>query len=112
MAEIAFAAPILPGKLETWRRFNEELKGSRKSQHAESRRRLGIRNERAWLQQTPHGDFAVVYLEGDNPAQMMQGIAQSNDPFDQWFKQQVQEIHGLDMSQPMPANELTFEFST
>lgn len=112
MATIAFAAPILPGKLEAWRRFNQETLGSRRSEYEASRRQFGITRESAWLQQTPQGHMAIVYLETTEPEQMFQAMATSADPFDVWFRQQVLDIHGLDLTQPPdgPLPELAFEW--
>lgn len=112
MAKIAFASPILPGKLEAWRRFNQESLGSRLAGHQASRRRLGITRELAWLQQTPEGDMAIVYLEVEDPERAFQELGVSADPYDVWFRQQVLEIHGLDLAQPPdgPLPELAFEW--
>jgi hypothetical protein len=45
MATLAFASPILPGKVEAWLRFNQESLGSRLAQHTASRARLGVTRE-------------------------------------------------------------------
>jgi hypothetical protein len=101
MALFAMAAPILPGKTEQWRRFKEELKGPRYSEYVESRRRMGVR-ERAFLQSTPQGDIAIITWEGEDAEKALRHFAESDDPFTRWFLQQVKEIHGLDLSQPVP----------
>ncbi len=99
---IASATPILPGKLEAWRRFAQDMQGARREEHQASRRRLGITTERAYYQPTPQGDLAIVYLEADDLGRVFQGLATSQDPFDVWFKQQVLDIHGVDYNQPLP----------
>ena len=55
-----------------------------------------------WLQQTPQGDFVVVVQEGDNIDKAMGIIGASNDQFDIWFRKQVLDVHGIDLSQPLP----------
>ncbi len=62
MGEVAFAAPILPGKLEAWNEFHKELTGARHDDFAASNKRHGVDRQRVWHQQTPMGDFAVVHL--------------------------------------------------
>lgn len=104
MAMFAMAFPILPGKTEAWKRFTDELKGARKSQFDESRRRLGVR-ERTFLQPTPMGDFVVVTLEGDDPAGAFSKFSQGADEFTTWFRQQVLDLHGVDLARP-PAGPL------
>ncbi|MHB1416257.1 MAG: hypothetical protein ACYC1C_13495 [Chloroflexota bacterium] len=100
MSLLAMATPILPGKTEEWRRFAEELRGSRYREYAASRRRLGVR-ERVFFQSTPNGDMAIVTLEGDDPVRAFQQLGVGNDDFTRWFVQRVKEIHGLDLTQPL-----------
>lgn len=101
MALFAMAAPILPGKLDQWRQFIQELRGPRLADYQASRQRLGVR-ERAFLQSTPAGDLAIVTLEGDDPAAALAGFGAGQDEFSRWFIQQVKEIHGFDLTQSLP----------
>ncbi|MHB1132335.1 MAG: hypothetical protein ACYC4L_08110 [Chloroflexota bacterium] len=102
MALMAFVAPILPGKTEQWRRFMDEVRGQRLREFTESRRRVGL-HERTFFQSTPQGDFVIVTLEGDDPAGSFQRMATLDDDFTKWFMQQAREVHGIDLSQGMPA---------
>lgn len=104
MALHAFAAPILPGKTDEWRRFISELNGARKQEFDESRRRYGI-HERTFFQTTPQGDFAVVTVEGDNAMEGFRRFAESGDPFSQWFSQKVKEFHGVDLMEILAVTE-------
>jgi hypothetical protein len=112
MAAVAFAFPILPGKTDMFRRVAEELLAARRTEYELSRARLGIAKERAWLQHTPQGDVAIVYLEVADPALALQKMAASDDPFDQWFRQYVLDVHGMDLTQlpSAPLPEQTFEW--
>src|SRR5215472_825620 len=105
MASLGSAFPVLPGKLEQWTNFSQEMAGPRHSEYEASRKRLGITREIAYLQHTPQGDLAVVYFEAENIQSVLQGFGTSQEPFDAWFRQQVLEIHGLDFTQP-PAGPL------
>ncbi len=102
MPAIASAFPILSGKLDTWKRFMKEIAGTRRTEMDAFGRRVGFTALRAWHQATPQGDLAIVYQEGDDPAQFLQRIATLQDPFAVWFKQQVLDIHGVDFNQPSP----------
>jgi hypothetical protein len=102
MASIALALPILPGKTEQWKHFCQERVGPRKSEYEASCQRLGMTREASYLQQTPHGDLAVVYLEAHDIPRLFEDMGRSQDPFDVWFRQQAKEIHGMDLSQPLP----------
>jgi hypothetical protein len=103
MPQIASVFPILPGKTEAWKQFTQEMSGPRKSEHAASRKRHGIKQETAFLQQTPMGDMAIIVTDADKDVgQLFQALAMSNEPFDVWFREQLKELHGLDVTQPPP----------
>jgi hypothetical protein len=108
MATYSFAAPIVPGKTEAWKEFAKEMGGPRRKEWAASRARAGVTGETAWLQTTPHGDFAVVTMEGPDIEKSLVSAGTSTDPFDQWFSQKIKELHGLtteEMSK-LPPNKI------
>jgi hypothetical protein len=110
MGVYAFAAPIVPGKLDAWRRFCEETAGPRRSERQESMLRCGITLERAFLQRSAHGDFAIIYLEGENPEHELGKLLASSHPFDRWLADQIIDTHGIDVTQPPPhLNELVVD---
>jgi hypothetical protein len=110
MATMACVLPILPGRQEAWRRFCQVLQGSRRDEYEEFQRRLGITKELVWLQQTLRGDMVIVYLEMGQPDRVLPQLAVSDFPFDGWFRKQLLDLHGLDVTQPNAglANELIF----
>ena len=109
MPAVAFCAPILPGKEETDRKGFEEVLGTRREEYDASRRRAGITREMVWHHETPDGTVAVVYLEADDIPASMQALATSDDAFDEWFRELVKEVHGIDMSEGGPPPELVIE---
>ena len=94
---IAMASPILPGKMEQWKKFSNDLKTRYSKEYNESRASVGIQ-ERAFLQSTPTGDLVIVTMEGVNPEEGFKKLNQKNDQFTKWFNTQVKEIHGLDLT--------------
>ncbi len=86
--------------------------GSRKSETDEFLKRGGIVKEVVCLQQTPMGDFAVIYLEGENPANINESIMASDHPYEKWFVQSVMvELHGMNTSlEAPPANEVIVDW--
>lgn len=110
-AGITFAGFILPGKEERWRRFLQELGGSRREEYEGLRRRLGIRRQRVWIVHTPRGETAVSYLECEESRSIAARLAASTHPFDVWLKGRLAEFHGCDLSRPDPrcSPELVFE---
>src|SRR4029077_1668259 len=76
------------------------------AEYAESRRRSGVTLERAYLQKTPMGMFVVAYQETTGSvADAMAALAQSDLAIDRFFVEAVHELHGIDLTQPMPGPE-------
>lgn len=115
MASLRLVLPILPGKEEAWRRLYQELSGSRRPAYEESRRRLGITRECVRVAQILQGEIAIVHLEAEELAQVILQLAASDLPFDRWFLQQLQAVHGLAVTQPQvvaPSTEVIFDWRT
>jgi hypothetical protein len=82
---------------EPWRRFLQELSGSRYDEYAESRRHLGISDESVWLAPKPSGGgIAVVYLEAEDPERALRELATSETPFHSWYGTQMRRLFGRD----------------
>ena len=79
--------------------------GDRHAAYVASRERHGITRESAWLQETPAGDIAVVYIEADDLAAAFEALGTSQDPFDVWFRESVRDVHGIDLEDGFPPPE-------
>jgi hypothetical protein len=121
MSGIVLTFPILAGKVEAWRRFCQELSGSRRQPYETSRQRLGITRERLALVDTAFGATAVTTLEAPDVAQALGQIIASDFPFDVWYRERLLELHGVNLAgyeqfaqrTPLPPNqEVHFEWST
>jgi len=110
---ITWFAPILPGKLEAWKAFDAEMNGPRRAEHHASRRRMGLSREVASLMQTPQGDFVCLFHEGASLERAFRTLATSSDPYDEWFRQNLIEIHGLtpEMLQGPPPAKVYVDYS-
>src|SRR3954468_1669130 len=103
---LAFAVPILPGKTDADRTAMESCRdGDRKADHAASRARAGITRESVWIQSTPGGDVAVVVLEADDGGAGMGAVDGYQEPFDVWFREVLQYVPGIDLSDGFPPPE-------
>jgi hypothetical protein len=87
------------------------MNGSRQEEYQEARRAAGIKREAVWHQTTPQGTLAVVYLEAEDVGAAMQAIGTSEAPFDRWFRDTMQEVHGVDLAEPAPPPELMLDVS-
>ena len=120
MSRIVLTFPIVAGKVEAWRRFCQELSGSRRQMYEASRRRLGMTRERLVLVESAFGSAAVTTFEAPDVGWMLGQLVTSDLPFDRWYRQQVRELHGVDLAayehfsqpEPLPQNqELLFEWA-
>ena len=120
MPGIILTFPIVAGKVEAWRRFCQELAGSQRQMYEASRHRLGITRERLVLVETAFGSAAVTTLEAPDVDRALGQIIASNLPFDRWYREQVQTLHGINLAgydqflqqTPLPPNqELIFEWT-
>jgi hypothetical protein len=97
MSGIILTFPILAGKVEAWRRFCQELAGSRRKPYEASRKRLGITCERMALVETAFGSTAVTTLEAPDVDRALGQIIASNLSFDVWYRERLQKLHGIDL---------------
>jgi hypothetical protein len=110
MTALTVVLPLLPGKQEAWRQFCQTLQGSRRCAYDAWREQMGIAQEEAWLSQTAQGDLVHVHLQVEHPEHVLADLSTSHRPFDRWLRQQLLELHGLDLAQLVPASahELIF----
>ena len=67
-----------------------------------SQKSLNVPVESWHVQNTPMGDFLLVYLEAEDPLKMFQTFAGGNGPSDRFLKDGVKECTGVDLDQPLP----------
>jgi hypothetical protein len=92
---LTWFAPILPGKLEAFKDLDAEIQGPRREEYQQSRQRTGIVREVVSHMTTPEGDFACIFQEAEDIAKAFRVAATSEDPFDEWFRGKIADIHGI-----------------
>ena len=99
----AIAAPIRPGRLAVWEAFMSELNGPRQAEFHDMNRRFGLTEHRAWLQPTPDGrEIAIAVQDGPGAFDFMDKLATSENLFDLWILDNLEDAHGFDFSPPLP----------
>jgi hypothetical protein len=120
MAGIVLTFPIIKGKVEAWRRFCQEMSGSRRVMYEASRVLLGITLERLALVENAFGSAAVTTLEAHDMGRALSQIISSDLPFDRWYRTQMLEMHGVNLdgykaflhpAPPPESQELLFEWT-
>ena len=106
MSMIAFAIPILPGKIEVWKtKILDKMLGENKKEMDAIRHAAGVR-ERSFLQETPDGHMLILTFEGRDP---VLGYSQVMQKLPSDFTELVMEVHGLDVkAQQPPMPELVY----
>jgi Family of unknown function (DUF6176) len=97
MPSFGLAFPVLAGKEAQAREVGTRLREQR-AEYEQSRQRVGVSFERAYLQRNPDGTSLVVgYLEaGRGFGEVMQALLTSDLPLDRYFIDKNQEVTGLD----------------
>ena len=119
MPGVVLTLPIAAGKVEAWRRFCQELSGSRRQQYEASRRRLGITAERLALIESQMGSASVTTLEASDVGLALTQMIGSSHPFETWYRGRLQDLHGVNLTHyeefavptpPAHPQELLFEW--
>ena len=111
MQSVGFVLPLLPGRTDEDRAAMASCwNGERKAAYEDARKRAGITREAVWIQPTPGGDVAVVYLEADDLATAFELVGSSEEPFDQWFRAHALAVHGIALEDGVAPPEQVLDF--
>lgn len=97
---LGFLFPLRADARSALRQFAEDAFHHRRYEHHQSRRALALTRESLYLS----GDFAVFYVEGDNPRASFERFAESTAVHDVWLRSQLRDIfeEGFDLDAPLP----------
>ncbi len=111
MPLIVRAFPVTQGREEVMK-FTDELKHRRASEMDTFYQRFGVSHEAVFWQETPHGPLLIVFTELGDPTEATKRYALANDPFESWFKSEIQRLTGVDLNQTPagPPSEKIFEW--
>jgi hypothetical protein len=102
MSSISFVIPVLPGKEQADREWMDAMAGARRDEYQSAWKNAGVTRHAVWQQQTADGTVDVVYLEADDIPAAMEDITSSDEPFQQWFRERVLDVHGIDLASQTP----------
>jgi hypothetical protein len=113
MAVFNGAFPILAGKEDAARAFAEATMGAKRAEFDELQGRAKTRRETWTIQSTPMGAFMLVWFDSEDVEGAFGDLATAQDDFTVWFRAQVQDICGVDMSAPddSPPPEVVLEWA-
>jgi hypothetical protein len=106
---LGFSAPVVAGKTRLLRGLWSEITGPRHAEWQAFTRGVSASVHRAFVLETPMGDFASVYFEAPDPVAANAAFAADTSAFGTYFKSVVEEAFGMDFSQPLPPIRQLFE---
>jgi hypothetical protein len=110
VTEIVFALPVESGKDVVDREVLGEMTGPRRAEYEAALKEAGVKRQAVWHQQTPSGGtLAIVYIEADDP-EAHQRFVSADSEISRWFVEQMQGVHGRDVSQPPLPVEKVVDF--
>jgi hypothetical protein len=99
MQPMTIVLPILEGKRAALDTFVASLNEERSREFQQAQQT--VEKEMWFVQPTPAGDLLILYFESPSPVQAGKNLAESEEPFDLWFKKRLQDITGVDICQAM-----------
>ena len=91
-----YVIPIPAGNTEALRAAFGEMEGARERQCVENRHVMGITREFVTLQESPHGDLLIAYLEGDDPDMAVERMNASGSEYARWIADTVFPLLGTE----------------
>lgn len=110
---VVWGTKIKPGKVDAWRNFNAQVEGARAEEARDQRRRMGFRRHVVCLQKLAD-DFVVLnFAETEDLKAGFRHLAESEVPFDLWFKTQAFEVYGVtpEMMAQAPSSEIVSDWA-
>ncbi|MGH1491053.1 MAG: hypothetical protein ACRBK7_16940 [Acidimicrobiales bacterium] len=105
--QAAILFPIDAGELENWKTALADLSGPNYADYEASRTRFGLTQQTTVLQETPMGNFALIYMEGADLAETSRLMATSTEVWDIDWREMTTDLHGVDFN-----DETTLSFDT
>lgn len=109
MATIMMALPIKPGQEQAARSFAQECIGPRFAEYDASERRIGIPVENWYLLHAGGSAYFIIQVEGPDLLASLGAFIGSQEPFDRWFKEQLDAFTGVDLNAGPPPAEMMAE---
>ena len=91
-------APIVDGKMGTWKQWATDLKDSRAEEFKE------FNTASSDKVKVYAGPVVAALHEGPGAENFMSELATSDHDFDVWFRDSITEIHNIDFSAPLPGS--------
>jgi hypothetical protein len=95
---LTIIAPIRPGASEAWRRYLQELTGSRLDEYEAFCQRWGIAKEQIWIIETLKGAVTIITVATIEPGLRVEQWVNCDLPFERQFREQLLLVQGFDLT--------------
>lgn len=91
---------ILPGQTAAAHAFMKELEDARFEEYERSQARISVISEHWFIGSVGSDDHFIGFITYEDFARAVEIFSASRDPFDVWFKEQLQTCTGIDFNNP------------
>ena len=105
MAWFAAALPVQPGKEGEVRQRGEGF-GKFLGEYVRLNEGAKLKRHLEFLQETPMGAMTITLYEFEGDGSAL-GRAFTSSEYDKWWLKHVQDVHGFDLTKPMPPPKVT-----
>lgn len=114
MQTLVYVKPLKAGKLEAYKKFCATNAGPRKAEYSDLLKRYGLNNTRVFNHHIEGKDYIIIVHDGatDDAVERLSKWAQSDNPYDHWFGEQLVELHGAGTDDEAAQSELLLDFET
>lgn len=110
MQTIVFINPLKEGKFKEYKAFSEHNIGPGKKEYNAFLKKLGLHDARVFHHTINGKEYIVVMHEAeDDSLDRISHLANSKDPYDRWFMEQLYKLHDFDGSDTQCREMFTFK---
>ncbi len=113
MATITYMNPLKHGKFEAYKKFTATFLGPRKTEYMDLLKRYGLGGATVYYRKVGETEYVIVVHTNvsEDATQRLATWSDSKHPFDQWFNQQLLDLHDFKSIESSVQPELLFDFS-
>lgn len=110
MSNLLFCVPIKPNKTDDFKNFIKNcLSGSKEKDYRDLLLRYEINTLKMWTHTIAGKNYALFTHDmSENAEKLLEGWTRSENPFDQWFKLQLEDCYDIESMDHMPPQPVFF----
>lgn len=102
---ILVVVPLSKNRVRKWYDFSYKLKEEYSEKIKDMNLRYGLTKHCTWVLEDDSDARAIALYEGPGSKDFLHKLAHSENEFDQWVKQKLEEVFNIDFSQKLKVPE-------